>query len=151
MSIISYNELVFIGRIVLALVLGALVGLEREIHNKSAGIRTYGAVSMGACAFAIISFSVFDVMDPTRIAAQIVSGIGFLGAGVIWQAEKKTKGLTTAATLWVSASIGMGIAYGFYWLGLTITLLNIGLLSLHHAPFWPKIPWVKQSGRLPED
>ena len=129
-------EFVFIGRILLATFLGAMVGLERELHGKSAGIRTYSAVSMGACAFAIISFSVIDVMDPTRIAAQVVSGIGFLGAGVIWRTEDHVLGLTTAATLWVSASIGMAVAYGFYILGLTIALTNVVLLSLHNIPFW---------------
>ncbi len=131
-----YLELIFVGKLVLATFLGGLVGFEREIRGKAAGLRTYAAVSMGACAFSLISSFGSTDGDPTRIAAQIVSGIGFLGAGVIWLSGDHTKGLTTAASLWVSASIGMAIAYDFYLLGSAITLVNFVLLGIHHTPLW---------------
>lgn len=107
-------------RLLLAAGLGAAVGFERQLHEREAGIRTHLLVSLGSALFTIISaygFTEFAQVrwDPTRIAAQIVTGIGFLGAGAILRDGLTVRGLTTAATLWVVAAIGMGAGAGYYW------------------------------------
>lgn len=105
-------ELMF--RFALAVGLGALVGLERESRNKIAGVRTHALVSLGAAIFATAgAFAVVDG-DRTRIAAQVASGIGFIGAGAIVQGRGSVSGVTTAATLWVSAALGVASAFGLY-------------------------------------
>ncbi|WMJ73986.1 MgtC/SapB family protein [Cytophagaceae bacterium ABcell3] len=97
----------FIFRLLLAIVLGALIGLERQWRQKSAGLRTNTLVSMGAAAFILLSQSLTDDMgDPSRVAGQIVTGIGFLGAGVIMKSGLNISGLNTAATIWCSAAVG---------------------------------------------
>lgn len=129
---IDWNlELVMCGRILFATFLGALVGIEREYHHKDAGIRTFAAVSLGACLFALISSHV-PGSDPTRIAANIVVGIGFLGGGIILHKEDRTSGFTTAAILWGVAAIGTGVGFGMYVLPTFATLLMLSLLALHH-------------------
>lgn len=127
-------------RLLVAAVLGGAIGLERELRDHEAGFRTHLLVSLGACVFTLVSayawtdwtFSTRSgvVFDPTRIAAQIVTGIGFLGAGAIIRQGLSVKGLTTAATLWVVAAIGMAAGVGYYWAALVTTALV--LLSL-----WP--------------
>lgn len=119
-------------RLLTAVTAGALIGLEREIHGKDAGIRTFALVSLGACVFGILSGTVIGAPDPTRIAAQVVSGVGFLGAGVILRGQSHVKGLTTAATLWVSAAVGLAIAYGRFDLGITATFIILIVLFLPH-------------------
>ena len=106
------TELLYASRMILAALIGSLIGWERERHASDAGIRTYMAISIGACAFSLISAHVDN--DPTRIAAQVVTGIGFIGAGVIFQDKGGVAGLTTAATLWAAAAVGMASAYGMY-------------------------------------
>jgi putative Mg2+ transporter-C (MgtC) family protein len=109
-------------RLFLATILSALVGMEREFHRKPAGLRTNVIVGMGSCLFTIVSVRAVDLfptvqsIDPTRIAAQIVTGIGFLGAGTILFEKDRSSvvGLTTAATLWVVAAIGTAIGMGLY-------------------------------------
>ncbi|MBI3910354.1 MAG: MgtC/SapB family protein [Armatimonadetes bacterium] len=110
----SWNELPWmIGKLVLALLLGGLVGLERERHDRPAGLRTNMLVCMGAALITMVSVQVAGTRnDPGRIAAQIVSGIGFLGAGTILRQGNVIRGLTTAAGLWVVAGIGMAVAAG---------------------------------------
>ncbi|MCD6495935.1 MAG: MgtC/SapB family protein [Candidatus Aenigmarchaeota archaeon] len=100
-------------KLVIALGLGALVGLEREIHKKPAGLRTHMLVSMGACLFTIVSIDQFAI-DPARVASGIVTGIGFLGAGTIIGSNMRVRGLTTAATLWVTAAVGLSVGAGLY-------------------------------------
>ncbi|MBN1896294.1 MAG: MgtC/SapB family protein [Candidatus Aenigmarchaeota archaeon] len=100
-------------QLVIALGLGALVGLEREIGRKPAGLRTHMLVSMGACLFTIVSVGQFD-MDPARVASGIVTGIGFIGAGTIMGSKIRIKGITTAATLWVTAGVGLAVGAGMY-------------------------------------
>ena len=100
-------------KLVISLGLGALVGLEREIGRKPAGLRTHMLVSMGACLFTIVSVDQFN-MDPARVAAGIVTGIGFIGAGTIMGSKVRIKGITTAATLWVTAAVGLSIGVGMY-------------------------------------
>jgi putative Mg2+ transporter-C (MgtC) family protein len=100
-------------KLVIALLLGALVGLEREWHKKPAGLRTHMLVSMGACLFTMVSVTSFDA-DPARIASGIVTGIGFIGAGSIIGSRARIRGLTTAATLWITAAIGLAIGASLY-------------------------------------
>ncbi len=121
------------GRLLLAGLLGALVGLERELRKNSAGIRTYAAISMGACAFGLISMHI-AASDPTRIPAQIVSGIGFIGAGIIFKSENRINGLTTAATIWATAAIGLAVAFKMLILPVLTALLLFGLLAFHPLP-----------------
>ena len=116
-------------RLVAAAVLGGLIGLERDIHGRPAGLRTHLLVSLGAALFMIMSLVVAgDRADPGRIAAQIVTGIGFLGAGAIIKSGFSVKGLTTAACLWVCASLGMCVGAGFY--HFAISAFVISLISL---------------------
>ena len=98
--------------LILAAVLGALIGVERELAGKDPSIRTFALISMGSCMFALLSWeslAVFQVGDPSRIAAQIIPGIGFLGAGTIFRSKYGVSGFTTAALMWVTAGIGMAV------------------------------------------
>lgn len=127
-------------RIVTACFLGGLIGWERERHRNivSAGIRTYGAIALGACAFGILS-TILNPGDPTRIAAQVVTGIGFLGGGIIFRQGDYVSGLTTAATLWATASVGLSISFGYYMVGTFTALLIFLLLYLPRLSWWKKI------------
>lgn len=108
-----YSE--YIIKIVLSILLGSAIGFEREKNEKSAGIKTNMLVCLGACIFTILSYgNATETGDPTRIAAQIVSGIGFLGAGSIIKDKFSAKGLTTASIIWISAAIGMAVGFGHY-------------------------------------
>jgi putative Mg2+ transporter-C (MgtC) family protein len=104
---------VMVLKIFVSIGLGGLVGLERQIKRKPAGLRTHMLVSMGACLFTIVSTSGFDV-DPARVASGIVTGIGFIGAGTIMASRGHIRGITTAATLWVTAAIGLAVGAGMY-------------------------------------
>src|SRR3954469_19034483 len=127
-------------RLSVAAALGGAIGLERELRERGAGLRTHTVVSVGAALFTLVSAYAFigPRVDPTRIAAQIVSGIGFLGAGAIIRQGLSVRGLTTAATLWLVAAIGMASGAGYYdaaiiaTLGAIITLgpLRIGAYRL---------------------
>ncbi|WP_420545478.1 MgtC/SapB family protein [Nitrosopumilus sp.] len=122
-------ELVF--RLVLATALGSLIGFERESKNRPAGLRTHMLVSLGSALFSMISISFEE--DPTRIAAGIVAGIGFLGAGSIISSRQKVRGLTTAATLWIVAAIGLSIGTGFYVIGVVSAVIVFLILQLGHV------------------
>jgi putative Mg2+ transporter-C (MgtC) family protein len=100
-------------RLALAVVIGGVFGAEREYRNKSAGFRTLILICLGSCLFTIISIHIPNG-TADRIASNIVTGIGFLGAGVIFKSERGVNGLTTAATIWINAALGMGIGAGFY-------------------------------------
>ena len=119
-------------RLTAGLVLGAIIGLERELHRQPAGFRTHSLVALGAALFAIISGYGFtgSNADPTRIAAQIVSGIGFLGAGTILHYRGHIRGLTTAASLWAVAAVGTATGTGLYVLAVVGTILILTILSL---------------------
>jgi putative Mg2+ transporter-C (MgtC) family protein len=111
-------------KIILALIIGGIIGAERERHNKAAGLRTMILICIGSCLFTIFSLIMTgDKYDPTRIASNIVVGIGFLGAGVILREGGRITGLTTAATIWLTAALGMGIGSGQYLLVALATLL----------------------------
>ncbi|MGZ4290542.1 MAG: MgtC/SapB family protein [Gaiellaceae bacterium] len=134
-SIPSLNGWDALLRLVFACILGAAIGFEREIRDREAGIRTHLLVSLGSALFTIVSaygFHEFLVgggnivrADPSRVAAQIVTGIGFLGAGAIIREGLSVRGLTTAATLWVVAAIGMSCGAGYYWPAAAATVLTI--------------------------
>jgi putative Mg2+ transporter-C (MgtC) family protein len=144
------STLDLIVRILVSGLLGGLIGLERELADQPAGLRTNILVSIGATLFTLIGSygvapffegegSVQVTFDPTRVAAQIVSGIGFLGAGAILREGVNIKGLTTAAALWVSAAIGTAVGLG-YWpaaiVTVVVTVLTLGLLkSLAYRAF----------------
>ena len=116
--------------IILAATFGAVIGLERELSGKAAGLRTNLLICLGAAVFTIISKQMAAGTEGsvTRIAAQIVTGVGFLGAGAIIQDRGGVHGLTTAATIWLVASIGMACGARFYWLALVTTLIAIVVL-----------------------
>lgn len=120
-------EIEIVIKLVVAAVLGGLVGFEREVHRKPAGMRTHSLVCIGSALFTIMSVSVIGA-EPSRIAAGIVTGIGFLGAGMIFMSQDKVRGLTTAAELWVLAAIGLAIGLGFYFASLVTTLIVIFIL-----------------------
>src|SRR3954454_16989420 len=112
-------------RLGVAAVLGGAIGAERELRERAAGLRTHAVVCVGSALFTLVSaygFAEFRVVDPTRIAAQIVSGIGFLGAGAIIRQGLSVRGLTTAATLWLVAAIGMASGAGYYDAAIIATL-----------------------------
>ena len=119
-----------LGELTLAFVLSALVGLEREVRQKSAGLRTYTLVGVSAALFMIISKHGFDnvlrpglvVLDPSRVAAQVVSGIGFIGGGVIFMRRDIVRGLTTAASIWLTAALGMACGTGLLVLAVATTI-----------------------------
>ncbi|MFH0955088.1 MAG: MgtC/SapB family protein [Candidatus Micrarchaeota archaeon] len=105
----------FLLRLIVAAILGGLIGFEREAHERPAGLRTHMLVCIGAALFTIASFDfTTGNADPTRIASNIVVGIGFIAAGAIFKAESKVTGLTTAADLWVVGAIGMFAGLGYY-------------------------------------
>lgn len=131
-------ELAILLRIFISLILGCLIGWERERHGISAGIRTYGAISLGACLFGILSLSIIGA-DPSRIAAQVATGIGFLCGGVIFRQGDYVNGLTTAATLWATAAIGLTTAFGLYLISVTTSILIFLLLYMSRLPWWKKI------------
>ena len=117
---------VLITRIVIAGLLGGIIGAEREFRAKIAGTRTHLLVAVGAALMMIVSRYGFDGQgDPGRVAAQIVSGIGFIGAGAIMVNRKAVHGLTTAAGIWVAAGIGMAVASGMYAIGIATTLISL--------------------------
>lgn len=143
-TLTAYDNLEFFIRILLSAVLGALVGLERTKRQKEAGIRTHCIIACAAAVFMILSKYAFvdpaDVLgtrgaDGARIAAQVVSGISFLGAGVIFKNGNSIRGLTTAAGIWATSAIGMAIGAGMYWVGLiTTVIMMVAQVVLHRFP-----------------
>jgi putative Mg2+ transporter-C (MgtC) family protein len=119
-------------RLTAGLVLGAVIGFERELHRQPAGFRTHSLVALGAALFTIVSAYGFagPLVDPTRIAAQIVSGIGFIGAGTILQYRGNIRGLTTAASLWSVAAIGTAAGAGLIVMAVIGTLLILVVLAV---------------------
>jgi len=116
-------------RLAAACAIGGIIGFEREYLSKSAGFRTLILICLGSCLFTI--FSIFIANNtPDRIASNIVTGIGFLGAGVIFREDNRVKGLTTAATIWVTAALGMGVGGGYYWPCIYGTILSMIALFL---------------------
>jgi putative Mg2+ transporter-C (MgtC) family protein len=119
------NDLVLI---FISVILGLLIGTEREYRNKSAGLRTFILVCFGSCVFTVLSLKI-GINNPDRLAANIITGIGFLGAGVIFKDDNKIGGITTATTIWATASIGMAVGSGYVYLALLGTALVLLILS----------------------
>jgi putative Mg2+ transporter-C (MgtC) family protein len=130
-------------RILLGFALGAVLGWERERAGRPAGLRTFMMVTAGSSAFTVVSIWGFSdegtIRDPGRVAAQIVTGIGFLGAGTIWRTPSTVRGLTTAATIWFAAAVGMMAGAGLY-LVATVTAIG-GFICLQ---------WLRSPGRRAE-
>ena len=125
-----FFRLEMILRLLLAAFLGGIIGYEREIEEKPAGLRTHMLLAMGSTTFTMLSYSAFPGSDPSRVAASIIVGIGFIGAGTIYQQRDKIVGLTTAVSLWITTAIGMSIGTGFYLLGVITTLVTFLILRL---------------------
>jgi putative Mg2+ transporter-C (MgtC) family protein len=149
MEVVRTLRLDLLGKLGLAVVLGGVIGFERELSGKPAGLRTNILICMGAALLMDVStrIGIIDghrIGDPGRIAAQIVSGVGFLGAGTIMQSQGMVTGLTSAATIWVVAAIGMAVGAGFYvegiGAGLLVTFVLTGLGKLEH--------WVRRARRV---
>lgn len=130
-------ELQVICQLLLATLLGALIGLEREIKRKEAGLQTYSLVALGTCLFTIISFELFNSFlfksgisfDPSRIIQAVAIGIGFIGAGVIFRQPSGIIGLTTAAGLWTTAAIGITVGVKLYFLAIFTSFLTLLVLA----------------------
>ena len=140
-----FDNLEFLIRLLLSAALGALVGLERSKRQKEAGVRTHCIIACTSALFMILSkYAFVDTAigadglrgaDPARIAAQVVSGISFLGAGVIFKNGNSIRGLTTAAGIWATSAIGMAIGAGMYWVGLiTTAIMMVAQVVLHRFP-----------------
>jgi putative Mg2+ transporter-C (MgtC) family protein len=118
--------------LMLALVLGAAIGFERQIHKQPAGLHTNALVCMGSAAYVLVSLLVTQDSSPTRIAAQVVSGVGFICAGVIWHEGATTRGLNTAATIWCTAAVGILAGLNFALMAImAAAVLLIANISLH--------------------
>ena len=130
-------------RLVLSCIMGGIIGYERQMRHKSAGLRTNMLVALGACLIMLLSQALYDnvegktIADPARLAAQVVSGIGFLGAGAIMKEGLTVTGLTTAATLWVVAGVGLAVGAGFYLgAGVTTGVVFLILWNLSRLDMW---------------
>jgi len=128
MSLFLQAQAVFL--LILAAFLSMIIGLDRERRHRSAGLRTHMLVGIGACLFTQLSIHAFPGSDPGRVAAQIVVGIGFLGAGTIIQGKKNVRDLTTAANIWATAAIGMAVGSGAWFLALGATLIVWTVLAI---------------------
>jgi len=124
------QEFEIIKRLIFSLILSGIIGWEREKEEKPAGFRTHILVSLGATLFMIVSAYAFPNTDPTRIAAQVVTGIGFIGAGTILRNEHSVKGLTTAASIWAVSGVGMAVGAGLYFPAFFTTLFILAVLIL---------------------
>lgn len=123
-------QLTMLGRLLLAAFLTMLIGLDRERLDKSAGLRTHMLAGIGACLFTLIGALSFDGGDPTRIAAGVVTGIGFLGGGVVFRGENRVRDLTTAASVWATAAIGTTVAVGAWLVAIGATVLVWFVLAI---------------------
>jgi putative Mg2+ transporter-C (MgtC) family protein len=130
------SDLELLGRLLLAAVLGGAIGAERELNDQAAGLRTHMLLTIGACLFTLVSAYGFGAgpRDPSRLAAQVVTGIGFLGGGAIVRHGLTVKGLTTAASIWATASVGVAVGAGQYMLGVGgAVLVSVTLLGLRRV------------------
>lgn len=131
-------QLFYVAHLGFAFLLGASIGWERELAGKEAGIRTFGCIAMGSAAFSILS-PLLGFADNSRIAAQIVLGIGFLGSGLFVRREEGQSGLTTAASLWCSAAVGMSVGFSLYIFAVGLTAITALSLYLPTRKSWMRI------------
>lgn len=122
---LSHADLI---KLLISLALGSVIGIEREYRGKSAGFRTIILISLGSTLFTIFSLKLGNLTSPERIASNIVVGIGFLGAGVIFKGDDRVTGLTTATTIWVAAALGMGVGGGYYMTCIIATIFVLCVL-----------------------
>ncbi|WP_182186732.1 MgtC/SapB family protein [Pectinatus frisingensis] len=153
MSVILSSQLELLVRLIVAGICGSLIGYERKNRLKEAGIRTHMIVALGSALVMIVSkYGFADVLllhnyilDPSRVAAQIVSGIGFLGAGIIFVRKQAISGLTTAAGIWATAGIGMAIGAKLYFMGISATVLILLVQIIMHKNLgWLSVPYSEQ-------
>ena len=129
-----HDEMITVIRLVLAGVLGGLIGFQREEIGKAAGIRTLALISIGAALFTSLSIFGFNNANPSQVAANVVVGVGFLGAGAIIHREQGViEGMTTAATIWVAAAIGVAAGTGLYFISVAAAVIVILVLLLPHV------------------
>lgn len=140
-SLLDYISAPEIHNLILAATLGSLIGLEREISGKDPSLRTFMLICLGSAIYAQVSIMVAEASssvsaDPGRIAAQVVTGIGFIGAGAIFKSEKGIEGLTTAALIWLTAAVGLACGFGYIPIGtsgaLLALLFMVGLRGVHY-------------------
>ncbi len=128
-------ELAALGSVLFAALLGSLIGLERALAGKTAGMRTYALVSLGSCLLTVVSVIVTErylgltMFDPLRVAAAIVMGVGFIGSGLVMRQEDRPVGLTTSAGLWVASGLGITVGFGYFALAVGTTLITILIFS----------------------
>ncbi len=138
-------ELIIVAKLVVSFLLGAFIGFDREKHGRDAGIRTYAAVCIGATLFtAVAAHLVNDVAAASRVIANIVTGVGFLGAGIIYRDSSAgtSHGLTTAATVWCTAAVGVAVGLNMFIIAIVGAIALYFLLSLHHQHWY--IKWKKK-------
>ena len=129
MAFLTPFELELILKLIVAACLGLLIGFEREMHKRPAGLRTHSLICMGAALFTVLSMSFTgDYVDASRIAAGVVTGIGFIGGGMIFKSEDRVIGLTTAAELWVVGAIGLSVGVGYYFAAAVTTAIVLFIL-----------------------
>lgn len=131
-NLIHSQQLIFTGQVLLAILLGSMLGLQRERWGKWAGPRTYALVCAGSTLFTILSLNFFT--NNSTVASAVISGIGFLGAGTILHKENRVEGLTTAAGLWMVSAIGMAVGVGEYLLATVISIIILGVLMFNDKP-----------------
>ncbi|MDZ4071058.1 MAG: MgtC/SapB family protein [Sediminibacterium sp.] len=132
------EEIMLVPRLIVATGLGAFIGFERQRRGNTAGIRTHAMVALASCLFGLISVHLFSPAD-TRIISNIVTGVGFLGAGMIIKEENKVLGLTTAASVWSIAAVGLAVSLDMYIIAISATLLMYLVLKLKYFKWWDKI------------
>ena len=128
-NFLQFDELIQVFRIIIAIILGSLIGFEREKYGRPAGLRTHMIVCVASTLAMLISIFGFSSGDPARLAAQVISGIGFIGAGTIIRGDKDITGITTAATIWICAIIGLACGAGYYFSAILTTLSVLVILS----------------------
>ena len=133
------SEFYLLGQIALALMLGGLMGWQREQSGKAAGPRTQALVTAGSTMFIVIILHALGKAEAGRVAAQVVTGIGFIGAGTIIHRSDRVEGVTTASGLWIATGVGMAIAFEYYIVAIITTLLIFGVLSIREKGFTAKV------------
>ncbi|MGH9031978.1 MAG: MgtC/SapB family protein [Acidimicrobiia bacterium] len=156
-DVLALSEWEMVLRVVLAVALGAVIGVDREIDAQAAGFRTHVLVCLGAAVFGLISVHAFDPfvaerartnvnVDVTRVASNVVVGIGFLGGGAILKYGATVRGLTTAASMWVTAAIGLAVGVGYYWAAIAATLATLAaLVGFRYLRSWIRDRFARQS------
>ena len=125
-------------RLILAVIAGGLIGLEREVVHKPAGVRTHMLVSLGSALFILLTIEEFP-SEMARVVAGVATGLGFLGAGTIFKAKNEVHGLTTAASIWAVSGVGMAVGMGYYLMTVTAVILVLIVLQLNKFEFFRKL------------